>query len=89
MDLDFMESVIYCFSSIYRQNKVYKGFKVQGYCPSCATPLANNEISEGYEDRQDTAITVKFSLFNKNTAGYEASEDGFIDVVAGVLKNEE
>ena len=89
MDLDFMESVMYCFSSIYRQNKVYKGFKVQGYCPSCATPLANNEISEGYEDRQDTAITVKFSLFNKNTAGYEASEDGFIDVVAGVLKNEE
>ena len=89
MDLDFMESVMYCFSSIYRQNKVYKGFKVQGYCPSCATPLANNEISEGYEDRQDTAITVKFSLFNKNTAGYESSEDGFIDVVAGVLKNEE
>ena len=89
MDLDFMESVMYCFSSIYRQNKVYKGFKVQGYCPSCATPLANNEISEGYEDRQDTAITVKFSLFNKNTAGYEASEDGFIDVVAGALKNEE
>ena len=89
MDLDFMESVMYCFSSIYRQNKVYKGFKVQGYCPSCATPLANNEISEGYEDRQDNAITVKFSLLNKNTAGYEASEDGFIDVVAGVLKNEE
>ena len=89
MDLDFMESVMYCFSSIYRQNKVYKGFKVQGYCPSCATPLANNEISEGYEDRQDTAITVKFSLFNKSTTGYEASEDGFIDVVAGVLKNEE
>ena len=89
MDLDFMESVMYCFSSIYRQNKVYKGFKVQGYCPSCATPLANNEISEGYEDRQDTAITVKFSLFNKNTAGYETSEDGFVDVVAGVLKNEE
>ena len=89
MDLDFMESVMYCFSSIYRQNKVYKGFKVQGYCPSCATPLANNEISEGYEDRQDTAITVKFSLFNKNTAGYETSEDGFVDVVAGVLKNED
>lgn len=89
MDLDFMESVMYCFASIYRQNKVYKGFKVQGYCPSCATPLANNEISEGYEDRQDTAITVKFSLFNKNTSGYEASEDGFIDVVAGVLKNEQ
>jgi isoleucyl-tRNA synthetase len=46
MDLDFMETVIWCFSNIYNQNKVYKGFKVQGYCPSCATPLANNEISD-------------------------------------------
>ena len=27
MDLDFMESVIWCFSGIYNQNKVYKGFK--------------------------------------------------------------
>ena len=37
MDLDFMESVMYCFSNIYRQNLVYKWFKVQRYCPSCAT----------------------------------------------------
>lgn len=84
-----MESVMYCFSTIYRQNKVYKGFKVQGYCPSCATPLANNEISEGYEDRQDTAITVKFSLYQSKNSKYEASDDGFIDVVAGVLRDED
>lgn len=77
-----MESVMYCFSMIYNQNKVYKGFKVQGYCPSCATPLANNEISEGYEDRQDTAITVKFAHQGVANPNYEITEDGFIDVVA-------
>lgn len=60
MDLDFMESVIYCFSKIYNDNLVYKGFKVQRYCPSCATPLANNEVSDGYLDKTDNAITVKF-----------------------------
>ena len=50
-----MESVMRCFSNIYNQNKVYKGFKVQGYCPSCATPLANNEIAEGYEKEYEFA----------------------------------
>ena len=89
MDLDFMESVIWCFSSIYNQNKVYKGFKVQGYCPSCATPLANNEISDGYEDKQDMAITIKFAHQAPKSSAYEASEDGFIDVVAGVIRDGE
>ena len=89
MDLDFMESVIWCFSSIYNQNKVYKGFKVQGYCPSCATPLANNEISDGYEDKQDMAITIKFAHQAPKNNAYEASEDGFIDVVAGVIRDGE
>lgn len=89
MDLDFMESVIRCFSSIYNQNKVYKGFKVQGYCPSCATPLANNEISDGYEDKQDMAITIKFAHQAPKSSAYEASEDGFIDVVAGVIRDGE
>ena len=89
MDLDFMESVIWCFSTIYNQNKVYKGFKVQGYCPSCATPLANNEISDGYEDKQDMAITIKFAHQAPKSNAYEASEDGFIDVVAGVIRDGE
>ena len=89
MDLDFMESVIWCFSTIYNQNKVYKGFKVQGYCPSCATPLANNEISDGYEDKQDMAITIKFAHQAPKSGAYEASEDGFIDVVAGVIRDGE
>lgn len=84
-----MESVMRCFSSIYNQNRVYKGFKVQGYCPSCGTPLSNSEISEGYADRQDSAITVKFSLHNSNIKNYSASEDGFVDVVAGVIKDSE
>lgn len=89
MDLDFMETVIWCFSNIYNQNKVYKGFKVQGYCPSCATPLANNEISDGYEDRQDMAITIKFAHKKEKSDKYASTEDWFVDVVAGVIKDNE
>ena len=92
MDLDFMESVMYCFSNIYRQNLVYKWFKVQWYCPSCATPLANNEVTDWYEDKTDTAITVRFQLTNKAYAdrhNYEiATSDEAVNVVCCMIKRE-
>ncbi|MEI6773535.1 MAG: hypothetical protein WCL18_01565 [bacterium] len=31
-------------------------------CPSCATTLSNSEVNEGYKDRQDQAITIKFPI---------------------------
>ena len=92
MDLDFMESVMYCFSNIYRQNLVYKWFKVQWYCPSCATPLANNEVTDGYEDKTDTAITVRFKLTNKAYAdrfNYDiTSTDEAVNVVCCLIKKD-
>jgi NADH pyrophosphatase NudC (nudix superfamily) len=93
MDLDFMESVMYCFDKIYKDNLVYKGFKVQRYCPSCATPLANNEVSEGYEDKTDNAITVKFQLEalegHKDLVGeHEFTTDGCLKCVRAIIKND-
>lgn len=76
MDLNFMESIINVFSSMYNQNLIYKSFKVQGYCPSCATWLSNRDIQEGYADRNDPALTIKFELDNNAT-----------EIVAGVIKN--
>ena len=88
-----MESVIYCFDKIYKDNLVYKGFKVQRYCPSCATPLANNEVGEGYEDKTDTAITVKFQLTPAVTQKealekFEHTPDGCIHYARAIIKNE-
>lgn len=64
MNLDYMESVIRVIQNMYNQNLVYKGFNVQRMCPSCATTLSNSEVNEGYKDRQDPAITVKFRVQN-------------------------
>jgi isoleucyl-tRNA synthetase len=89
-----MESVMYCFDKIYKENLVYKGFKVQRYCPSCATPLANNEVAEGYEDKTDNAITVKFQLLPKTTLPkekaekYDYTEDGCLKSVRAIVKND-
>jgi isoleucyl-tRNA synthetase len=46
MNLDFMESVINVFDNLYSKNLIYKGFKVQWFCPSCATALSNSEVNE-------------------------------------------
>lgn len=91
MNLDFMESVINVFDNLYSKNLVYKWFKIQWYCPSCATALSNSEVNEWYEDRQDPAITIKFPLYNKNIGQlekYEHSSDGSTNVVCCVIKKD-
>jgi isoleucyl-tRNA synthetase len=62
MDNDFMESVIWVFSDLYSKNLIYKGFKVLGYSRALGTALSASEIAEGYEDRQDPAVTVRFRM---------------------------
>lgn len=81
MDIDFMESTVNVFSTMYNKNLIYKSFKVQWYCPKCATPLSNHEISEWYSDKQDPWITFKLQLIGK-PASFSQSDDNFIDVVA-------
>ncbi len=96
MDLSFMESVIRVFQNMYNQNLVYKGFKVQRYCPSCATSLSNSEVNEGYKDRQDPAITIKFPLLrdkinnqrNFDFDKYEMTADGFVEIVDCFIKRD-
>ena len=79
MDVDFMESVIWVFSSLYKNNLIYKAFKPQGYCPRCGTTLSNNEINEWYAPKQDPAITVRFPLNEQLSK--------FTPIVAWVIKD--
>lgn len=93
MDLSFMESVLRVFQNIYNQNLVYKGFNVQWMCPSCATTLSNSEVNEGYKDRQDPAITIKFPLLRGKESQrkfqpeqYETTADGLVQIVDCFIK---
>ncbi|MFA7298151.1 MAG: class I tRNA ligase family protein [Candidatus Absconditabacterales bacterium] len=96
MNLDYMESVIRVIQNMYNQNLVYKGFNVQWMCPSCATTLSNSEVNEGYKDRQDPAITIKFPLlrdkvnnqWNFNFDQYEMTSDGFVQIVDCIIKRD-
>jgi isoleucyl-tRNA synthetase len=64
LDLDYMESVMWAFKTLWDKNLVYEGFKVLAYCWRCETPLSNTEtrMDDVYFDRQDPALTVGFEL---------------------------
>ncbi|PWW62581.1 isoleucine--tRNA ligase [Actinokineospora spheciospongiae] len=64
LDLDYMESVMWAFKSLYDKGLVYEGFRVLWYCWRCETPLSNTEtkMDDTYRDRQDPAVTVGLRL---------------------------
>ncbi len=64
MDAAFMESIWWVFKQIWEKGLIYQGFRVQPYCPRCATPLSNFEVNEGYKDVSGPSITVSFPLAN-------------------------
>ncbi len=62
MDLDFMESVIHNFKTLYDKGLVYEGYRVLPYSWAVESPLSNFEVNQGYKDKTDDAITVLFKL---------------------------
>ncbi len=66
MDIDYMESVLWAFKTLYDKGLVYEGGRVLAYCPRCETPLSNFEtrIDNSTRPKQDPAITVLFKLLD-------------------------
>jgi isoleucyl-tRNA synthetase len=64
LDLDYMESVMWAFRTLYDKGLIYEGFRVLAYCWRCETPLSNTEtrMDDVYRDRTDPASTVWFEL---------------------------
>ncbi|MBS0616278.1 MAG: isoleucine--tRNA ligase [Verrucomicrobia bacterium] len=62
MDKNFMESVWWVFSEIYKKGLVYEGFKVMPFSAKLGTPISNFEANLNYRDVDDPSIVVKFFL---------------------------
>ncbi|SDK07466.1 Isoleucyl-tRNA synthetase [Actinopolyspora mzabensis] len=64
LDLDYMESVMWAFRTLWDKGLVYSGFRVLWYCWRCETPLSNTEtrMDDVYRQRQDPAVTVGMRL---------------------------
>ncbi|MGD8150339.1 isoleucine--tRNA ligase [Ornithinimicrobium sp. Y1694] len=70
LNVEFMESVLWAFKSLYDKGLVYEGFRVLPYCWNDQTPLSNHELrmdDEVYQVRQDPAVTVGCRLLPGET----------------------
>ncbi|MDH3297483.1 MAG: class I tRNA ligase family protein, partial [Gemmatimonadota bacterium] len=59
---EYIESVWWALSEIARKDLLYLGYKVLPYCPRCGTGLSSHEVAQGYADRVDPSITVRFPI---------------------------
>lgn len=68
---DYMESVMWVFRQMYDKGHIYKGYKVNLYCPHCSTPISNFEVAmdaENYKELVDPSTTYKYPVEGeKNT----------------------
>ncbi|PIR98763.1 isoleucine--tRNA ligase, partial [Candidatus Collierbacteria bacterium CG10_big_fil_rev_8_21_14_0_10_44_9] len=74
MDKNFMESVWWAFSELYKKTLVYQGRKVVLYCSRCSTPLSNFEIAmdNSYKDVKSHSVYVKFRVKNTQKESFVA-----------------
>jgi len=61
MSNDFIESVWWAVSELYKKDLLYEGYFVVPYSTGGGCTLSHSEVNEGgYEEIEDMAITVKF-----------------------------
>ena len=70
LDLDYMESVMWAFKTLWDKGLIYEGYRVLWYCFRCETPLSNTEtrMDDVYRARQDPAVTVSLRLRSADPA---------------------
>jgi len=62
MDKTFMESEWWVFKQLFDKGLVYEDYRSIHICPRCETTLSQSEVTEGYKDIKDLAVTVEFPL---------------------------
>ncbi len=49
----------------HRRGWLYKGHDTMPWCARCGTGISQHEMTEGYQDREDPGLTVKFPLVDR------------------------
>ena len=62
MDKDFMETIWWVFSELWKQGRIYKAHRIMPYSWKLNTPLSNFEAGRNYQDVQDPSVTVRVKL---------------------------
>lgn len=59
---EYIESVWWILSELWKKGLIYRGHKILPYCPRCETPLSSHEVALGYREVKDPSIYVKMQL---------------------------
>lgn len=59
---DYIESVWWILSELWKKNLLYVGHKILPYCPRCETPLSSHEVSQGYDEVSDPSVYVRMKI---------------------------
>ncbi|RQO32081.1 isoleucine--tRNA ligase [Taibaiella sp. KBW10] len=63
-DNNYIESLWWCLSELYKKGLLYKSVSIQPYSPAAGTGLSSHELNQPgtYKDVKDTSATVMFRL---------------------------
>ena len=65
---NYIESIWWSLSELFKKGLIYKGFKIVPQCPHCETPLSSHELALGYDDVQDPNVYIKFKLKDEDAS---------------------
>ena len=69
LENDYIESVWWVFSRLWKAGLVYEEYKVTPYCPRCGTPISNFEVNQGYKNVKDNSVYIKFKAKDGDISG--------------------
>jgi isoleucyl-tRNA synthetase len=52
-------------AEVHRRGWLYKGHDTMPWCARCGTGLSQTEVNEGYQDKEDPGLTVRFPLVDR------------------------
>ncbi len=59
---NYIESIWWALKQYYEKEMIYRGYKIQPYCPRCETPLSSHEVALGYKDVKDPSVYIKMKV---------------------------
>ncbi len=68
MDKEYMESIWWAFTNLYKKGKIYEGEKVLMYCVHDGTPISKSEVAmeNSYKEVTDPSLYTYFKLVDEN-----------------------
>ena len=82
---EYVESVWWSLSEIWKKGLLVQDHRVAPYCPRCGTGLSDHELAQGYETVVDPSVYVRFPITSGELASYlhGAKIGVLVDVTAG------